>query len=142
MKGIEFYKRILKLLYRSFDDNLTEKEQKQLTEALEKSEKLRQIKEEISALRQEISNSAAQSFKPFFAERVMSRINSLAKEEYAPEVFYKSLRSVFRPLAIACTLIMIVLLSYNLVKGKIISSDEIFYISETALEEILQLPLL
>jgi hypothetical protein len=142
MKGENDKRKFLKLIYRSFDDDLTEKEQEQLAEALEKSEMLQQIKEEISALRKDISNSAAQSFKPFFAERVMSRIDSANKEEYSPDIFYRSLWAVFRPLAIACTVIVIALLSYNLVKGKIISTDEIFYISETAVEEILQLPLL
>jgi len=142
MKGKNDKRKFLKLIYRSFDDDLTEKEQEQLTEALEKSEMLQQIKEETSALRQDVSNSAAQSFEPFFAERVMNRIDSVNKEEYAPDIFYRSLWAVFRPLAIACTLIMIALLSYNLAKGKIISPDEIFYISETAVEEILQLPLL
>ena len=99
MKGKNDKRKFLKLIYRSFDDDLTEKEQEQLTEALEKSEMLQQIKEETSALRQDVSNSAAQSFEPFFAERVMNRIDSVNKEEYAPDIFYRSLWAVFRPLA-------------------------------------------
>lgn len=134
-------KKILKLLYRSFDDDLDAKEQKQLAEALENSEELRKEKEQIEAQRQAISNSAAQSFKPFFAERMMSRIQALGEKENILETFYETLKAAFWRFAATGAVIMIALISINLVIGESLSMDEAFYVSELTFEEILQLPL-
>lgn len=140
-KGINMNKKILKLLYRSFDDDLDAKEQKQLAEALENSEELRKEKEQIEAQRQAISNSAAQSFKPFFAERMMSRIQALGEKENILETFYETLKAAFWRFAATGAVIMIALISINLVIGESLSMDEAFYVSELTFEEILQLPL-
>ena len=141
-KGMPMNKKILKLLYRSFDDDLSEKEQKQLEEALKNSEELRREKKQIEAQRQAISDSAAQSFKPFFAERVMSRIQAIiGEEENTLEAFYETLKSVFRRLAFAAAVIMIALITINLIIGESLSMDKAFYISEFTFEEVLQLPL-
>ena len=134
-------KKILKLLYRSFDDDLDAKEQKQLAEALENSEELRKEKEQIEAQRQAISNSSAQSFKPFFAERMMSRIQALGEKENILETFYETLKAAFWRFAATGAVIMIALISINLVIGESLSMDEAFYVSELTFEEILQLPL-
>lgn len=140
-KGKHIDKKILDLLYRSFDDDLEEKEQNQLAEALKDSEDLRKEKERIEAQRRAVSDSAAQSFKPFFAERVMSRIHALGEKEDTLEAFYESLKAVFRRLAIVGAVVMIALISYNLIIGEGLSPDEAFYVSELTFEEILQLPL-
>lgn len=140
-KGKHIDKKILDLLYRSFDDDLEEKEQNQLAEALKDSEDLRKEKEQIEAQRQAVSASAIQSFKPFFAERVMSRIHALGEKEDTLETFYESFKAVFRRLAIVGTVVMIALISYNLIIGEGLSPDEAFYVSELTFEEILQLPL-
>lgn len=134
-------KKILKLLYRSFDDDLDAKEQKQLAEALENSEELRKEKEQVEAQRRAISNSAAQSFKPFFAERMMSRIQALGEKENILETFYETLKAAFWRFAATGAVIMIALISINLVIGESLSMDEAFYVSELTFEEILQLPL-
>lgn len=139
-KGKEMNKKILGLLYRSFDDDLEEKEQKQLAEALENSKALRQEKEEISAQRQTVSSSAAHSFKPFFMERVMERIN-LAGEKNGLEIFYETLKAVFRRFAIIGAVLLIALILYNLGTGDSLSMDKAFYVSDLTFEEILQLPL-
>ena len=140
-KGMPMNKKILKLLYRSFDDDLSEKEQKQLAEALENSEELRREKEQIKAQRQAVSDSGAQSFKPFFAERVMSRIQAMGEEENTLEAFYETLWAVFRRFAVAAAVILIALITINLIIGESLSMDEAFYISELTFEEVLQLPL-
>lgn len=134
-------KKILKLLYRSFDDDLDAKEQKQLAEALENSEELRKEKEQVEAQRQAISDSAAQSFKPFFAERMMSRIQALGEKENILETFYETFKAAFWRFAATGAVIMIALISINLVIGEGLSMDEAFYVSELTFEEILQLPL-
>lgn len=139
-KGKDMNKKILELLYRSFDSNLDEKEQKQLAEALKNSEELRKEKEQILAQRRTVSDSAERSFKPFFAERLMNRIDSIF-EKNGLEIFYETLKSVFRRFAIVSAVIMIVLISYNLATRDNLSSEEIFYASDVTFEEILDLPL-
>lgn len=134
-------KKILKLLYRSFDADLDEKEQNQLNEALKNSEELRKLKEHIAAQRQAVSTSASQSFKPFFAERVINRINSLSKQGNGLEAFYETLKLAFKRFALAAAIIMLALFSYNLIKGDILPSNEVYYASNATLEEILELPL-
>lgn len=133
-------KNILKLLYRSFDDDLSEKERNELKEALKNSEELRKEREKILAQRKTISESGAQSFKPFFAERVMARIDALS-EKTEIEPFYETLKAVFRPVAIASAVAMVALILYNIGIGDILSSEEVFFASDATFEEILQLPL-
>lgn len=140
-KGKHIDKKILGLLYRSFDSDLDEKEKKLLEEAMKKSEDLRKEKEQIEAQRQAVSSSAIQSFKPFFAEKVMSRIHALGEKEDTLETFYESLKTVFQRFAIVGAVILIALISYNLIIGNGLSPDEAFYVSELTFEEILQLPL-
>lgn len=134
-------KKILKFLYRSFDEDLDEKEQKLLEEALKKSEELRREKEQILAQRQAVSQSAVRSFRPFFAERVMSRINALGKKENALENFYDSLKAMFWRFATIGAVGLIALIIYNLIAGNSLPLEEAFFISDLTFEEILQIPL-
>jgi hypothetical protein len=135
-------KKILKLLYRSFDDDLSKREQRQLEKGLENSTELRKEKERIAAERQAISTGAAQSFKPGFVGRVMRRIQAMAEEKNTLEAFYGILKAVFRRLAVAAAVIMIVLITINLIIGESLSAERAFYTSELTFEEVLQLPLL
>lgn len=139
-KGMDMNEKILKLLYRSFDDDLDDKERNELEKALKKSYELRREREKILAQRKAISESATQSFKPFFAERVMARIDALS-EKTGTETFYETFRAVFRPFAIAGAIAMAALILYNLGIGDILSSEEVFYVSDSTIEEILQLPI-
>ncbi len=133
-------KKIFELLYRSLDDDLSEKEQNLLEKALKDSEELRLEGAKIKEQRQALSESAAQSFKPYFAERVMQRIDSLS-EKNGLEKFYETLKAMFRRFAIAGAVILIALILYNLRIGENISSEEIFYAADTTVEEIRDLPL-
>lgn len=139
-KGMNMNKKILRLLYRSFEEKLEEKEQKQVEEALRRSEELRQEKERIAAMRKAVADSAHRSFKPFFAERVMNRIMAGEKESLMISVF-EPLKAVFQRLAIAAAIIIIVLMVYNLSMGESFSMDEAFYVSELTIEEIFPVPL-
>jgi len=142
-KGMNYSKKIRKLLYHSFDSDLKEKEKKLLEKALESSEQIRHEKEDISHLRQAVADSTVKSFKPFFAERLMKRIVSADnKKEDSLEGFYLSLKLIFKRLAIAGSVIMLLLILYNLKIGDALSSEEAFYVSETAIEEVLQTPFL
>ncbi len=134
-------KKILKLLYRSFDDELGEKEKKQLEKALHKSETLQKERERIILQRQVIADSPQPAFTPYFAERVMGRIESLGEKKNGLETFYVTLLSMFRRLAFAGAAILLILLIYNLRTGDALSTDEIFYSSDNAIEEISDFPL-
>jgi len=128
-------KKILELLYRSFDDVLTPEEQKHLEEALAESVKLQEEKERIAKLRTTISDGATQSFKPFFAEKVIRRIR---EQKIAQETFFESLIYVFRPVAIAAVVLLITLVSYNLIKSDNISLASAFAEPEISLEQVLE----
>lgn len=129
-------KKILELLYQSFDRTLSEKQQKRLDEALKNSEELRQEKNRAIKLRKSASDIAKLSFNPFFAERVLSRIETVQSKN-GLEAFYQSLKVVFRRVAVAGAVVMLVLLLYNFRIGDSLNSDEILYVSDITIEEIL-----
>ena len=141
MKGKDKDKKILKLLYRSLDDDLKDKDQKKLDEALEKSEDLRKEKERVMAQRQAVADSAGRSFGPFFAERVMNRIEGLGQKKNGLEAFYESFMTAFRKVAIVSAAVLVLLISYNVVKSDIVPEDELFFMADTTIEEIFELPL-
>ncbi len=105
-----------------------------LEEALEKSQELRKEKESIINLRKRISESAGQTFGTFFADKVMAQIKS-GQEESGEERFFESLISVFRPVAIAAVMLLLVLLSYNMVSNQEYSVDGAFAYSQGTVEE-------
>jgi len=134
-------KKIHRLLYRSFEYRLSEKEQTILGEALERSPELRLEKERIRRQREMLSQGAALSFGPGFADRVMGRLDGAEIGANGWELFYATLISLFRRFAIAGAVTLLVLLFYNLSLGDKLSSEEIFFASDAAHEELRQLPL-
>lgn len=126
--------KMLELLYKSFDASLTPNEQEELERALIDSEQLREEKEKLTQMRESISSTAKNSFNPFFANRVMQRITS-QKKESNEELFFESLISLFRPMAIAAVLLVVVLTSYNLVTDNFFSSQDSPPLSELSLED-------
>jgi len=125
----------LELLYRSFDDSLTPEEQKQLDEALTHSKALREEKTRIVTMRKAVSGNAARSFKPYFAERVMQRIEKTRQEQTKQDPFFESLLAVFRPVAMGAAVLMIILLTYNMIKSDRLSLAGAFAEPEVTLEE-------
>jgi hypothetical protein len=141
MKGKKPDRKILKLLYRSLDWDLNDTDQKKLDEALGKSEELRKEKEKVLAQRQAVADSAEQSFEPFFAERVMNRIEGMGKKKNGLEAFYESFMAAFRKVAVVSAAVLVLLISYNVIKSDIVPEDELFFVADTTMEEILDLPL-
>jgi hypothetical protein len=133
-------KKFLKLLYRSFDEALSEKDQEFLNAALEDSEELRREKERAAAQRKAITETASPSFKPFFAERVVNKIHSFGYQS-GQESFYESLKILFRRFALVGAALLIALTLYNMQRGDILSSDEMLFAADAAIEEIIDLPL-
>jgi hypothetical protein len=111
-------KKIIELLYRSFDDSLSDEEQNQLTRALSQSAELRKEREQILKLRGAFAGSHAHSFKPFFADRVMNQLKIAQSHKNEAETFFNSLVAVFKPVAIAVAIILFSLLTYNLKQTK------------------------
>ena len=141
MKKKDTDRKVLELLYRSLDNQLKGKDQKKLDEALEKSEELQREKEEVLTQRRVVADSAGQSFGPFFAERVMTRIEGLSQKKNGLEAFYESFIAAFRAVAIVSAAVLVLLISYNVIKSDIVPEDELFFVADTTMEEILDLPL-
>jgi len=106
-------KKLQDLLYRFFDSDLNPEEKKRLEEALSRSKELRQEKEMIASLRENIKGNQNTSFSPFFADKVMATIQSVKKDDES-EKFFDSLFILFRPIAIAATVLIIIIAGYNM----------------------------
>jgi hypothetical protein len=129
-------KKISKLLYLSFDEKLDPDEQGRLEKALTESKALKEEQKRILEMRNIISTTTADSFKPFFAERVMKRILHEKQKTFVINNLFDSLLSVFRPLSLVTLLVIIVILAYNLGTGDSFSLDSAFGIPEYTIENI------
>ncbi len=131
----------MKLLYRSLDEELQGKEKTLLEEALGKSAELRRERERLLEQRRAITEGPRPGFRASFADRVMSRLDSLGERKNGLEAFYESLLMMFRRFALAGALLLLLLLLYNWRVGDVLSSEEMFYASDGTIQEILDLPL-
>jgi len=128
-------KNLQDLLYRSFDSDLNPEEQKMLSEALSQSEKLRQEKEMIASLRENIKGSKTTSFNPFFADRVLENIKS-SEQTNENEKFFESLFVFFRPIAIAATVLIIIIAGYNMSSTGHFSLEGALGIPEVTIDDV------
>jgi hypothetical protein len=140
-QGKIMVKKVKKLLYRSFDEDLSDAEKSNLEKALEGSEELRKDMAEINRQRQALSQNEGVSFEPMFAERVINRLSSPPMLENGLEAFYETFKNMFRKIAIAGAVTMLVLISYNLTIGDQITEEEAFFASDITYEELSRLPL-
>lgn len=132
--------RILELLYRSFDGELSPDERAELESALAGSPELRREQDELLATRRAVKASAAESFGPFFAERVMRSIREEREEEAEGARFLESLQYVFRRVALVAAALVAFLLIYNMNQGGV-SVAAAFGTEETVtIEEVLTAP--
>ena len=134
-------KKLRKLLYLSFDTELTEKEQGILDKALSESEELRNEKSELEKMRASIKEGKRESFGNNFADRVMDRIDVLEVEENEPEIFFTNLMKLFKPVAIIGATAVIVLSSINLYRGNELSLSSVLGIYEQSYNDFLKTPL-
>jgi len=133
-------KRVLQLLYRSFDAELMLEEKQELEAALKMSPQLREERERVIALRESVSAGAAQSFGPFFAERVMRAITSAAEKRNGVETFFASLQLAFRRVALVGAVAILLLLAYNFAKSGYVSVEAAFGMPQETLTEVLESP--
>ena len=121
------------LLLRSFDTPLHESEQRLLENALTSSEELRAQRKEILILRQRLQALKGGTFKPFFPERVMQRLND--PEQSMTGYFI----SVFRSVAITSAALVILCGAYNISQENNFTIDSALGIQHQTLEQILAL---
>jgi len=137
----EMDRKILKLLYRSLDLTLKEKDRRRLDEALEESTELRQHQADLLAVRQAIADGAVRSFRPQFVERTINRIHSGGEAAATEDLLFGAYRTVFRRAAVVGLIILAVLVSYNIVHKDLLPQDAIFYVSDLTIGKILQVPI-
>jgi anti-sigma factor RsiW len=130
---------MLNLLYRSLDGELSPTDQRRLDEALAQSDVLREEKDRVLAMRESLSAGAAQSFKPFFAERVINRLTA-ESEGRGAETFLESLSYVFRRVAFAGALAVIALAIFNIVTSDTVSATAALGVPEITIEEVIETP--
>ena len=106
-------KKLKDLLYRSLDSELNSEEKQTLEKALSQSAELRQEKEMITSLREDIWRCKTTSFNARFADRVMNEI-SLLNQHSENEQFFESLFVFFRPIAIAAVILIMAIAGYNI----------------------------
>ena len=132
--------RILEILYRSFDGELTADEQRELRDALAASEELRREKSQIEKMRQMVSASRQDAFRPFFTERVMRRVAGLREGSNGMWTLQDWLSRVFRRVAVAGAAVAVGLVVLNLVQAEQVSLTAAFGVSDAPIEEMLELP--
>jgi anti-sigma factor RsiW len=132
--------KILELLYRSFDGDLSAREEQALREGLESSEELRRERRRIEAMRGMVSAAGADTFGPYFAERVMTRVAGLREVRNGMATVMDWLPRVFRRVAFVGAMVAAGLVAVNLVQAGGVSLAAVFGISPIPIEEIIELP--
>lgn len=135
--------KIKKLLYRSLDEDLSEKDKKKLENALSQNHELR--KEKAWALKQRrlIAESGSENFEAGFTRRVIAKIAEISpeKDRNQLEPAYELMKDWFQRLAAVGALVLFILIALNLTMKNLTPENEIFYASAAAYEEIQNLPL-
>lgn len=129
------------LLYRSLDGDLTADEQQRLEAALSSSPELCREKNRLEAIRKAVAASGTDSFRPFFAERVMQRIRSTAEEGVEEQTFSRYLSHVFRRVVLAGAAVVIAFVIYNVAASRDVSLSTALGVPEITMEEVLSPPL-
>jgi len=129
-------KDILNLLYRSFDVKLTEEEKHKLEQALQNSDELRREKAQLIAMRKSISESSPKSFSHSFSDQIIHRLEELRESKNDYEIFFDTLFTIFRPVAVATILLMITLVSIKFIKNDEVSLKNTIELSEIYLDEV------
>lgn len=109
--------KLLDLLIRSLDHDLSEEDQVKLENALADSKDLRKEKEQLIRMRKLMATQSLQ-FDDSFTQRVMSRVNQEKKRRIIEFDFMKDLNRVFMRVAISgVAAIVILLLTIYLTAG-------------------------
>ena len=118
------------LLIKSLDSELSVSEDHILQKSLNMSEELRNEREHLLEMRDVLKSEAAKSFSSGFEDRVMAKIQSRQNED-----FTVYLLRVFKPVAIAAILLIIITASLNVWSSEQISLDGVMAINDVSPEE-------
>jgi hypothetical protein len=127
------YQKNLKLLYRSFDQKLKPAEQKRLEQALQTSDELHKVKQDLESLRREISGIQHPPARPFLAERVLNRIRFSDRKASAEERFWETLFYSFRKVAVVTAITVLIVLGFYLANEEVVFADH-----EVEIEDLLE----
>lgn len=137
---MDVHRKILKLLYRSLDAELTEKQRRRLEAELAGSEEFRRERDRILALRKAIAESPGRTFRPGFANRTLARVRSDRPTTSAADLFFENFKSVFQRIAVVSAVLLLALAAYSLTHRDLVPKDAVYYASDVAFGRILQLP--
>jgi hypothetical protein len=131
--------KMLDLLHRSFDQALTDAEQAELDARLADSPELRNQQQRLIDIRNLLQDGAADSFKPFFAARLMNKLKDVRTKQ---EDFFGSLVWSCRLIGLTGALTVVALFAYNSIEEKSISLDALLGLPAITLEDTWQLDIL
>lgn len=134
-------KKILKLLYRSFDAPLGRKARERLERSLAADPELRRTREDLLALRRDAAAARTGAFRPGFAERTLARARSEGLIGGAAPGLFPMFAGLARRFAVVGLIMVIAAVSYLLISGELIPRDSVYYVSSLSLDRILDLPL-
>ena len=126
-------KNLMDLLYRSFDEHLTPDEQELLDKALIDEKDLQNEKRSLEQIRSGVSKTRAKSFSPGFANRIMQSISDTGHE--AGDRLFESIYVLFRPIAIAASIIILVMATINFYKSDTISWESAIVLPEVSVQD-------
>ena len=127
-------KEIEKLVYKSLDSSLSEKESELLNNELQKSSSLRKELKLLIDLRIFAGKSVNPDFKPFFEERLANKLYSQNKNTFSFNEQYSLFSYSFRKFATAAIILLVILVSYNIINGNNYSFENLLGKSGSSIE--------
>jgi len=125
---------IIKILYKSFDNKLSIKEESKLKKSLLSSSELARKKEYIEKLRIELAIYKTKSFSVEFESKVKQKIQS----SLYPQIFiYNELKFAFRKIVYVSALATLVMLGISFINQGYIDFDRILGTQKVKIEDAL-----
>ena len=130
-----------RLLYRSFDEELSADEQNQLKDALGEYPELHEEQERLRKIRVTLSKSSQKSFGPFFVDRVMANVDSIVRTSLNPDNYFEWLFKWFRPVAAVSVTMLLGFVIVNLASAESLSLASALGIESSGVDEVWLTPL-
>lgn len=127
-------KRLLYLLYSSFEKELSENEKLELAEGLQNNPDFQKQNARLQNMRQMLKSSHGKPFAGDFADRVLNQVRSINSEE---ENLFNSIIMSFRRFAVVSTAAILILVFNNIISGKELSIDSLLALPQISLENTL-----
>ncbi len=118
------------LLIKSLDSDLSPEERFILDRALQQSAELQAEKAHLLNLRRSLKSEAAKTFHQGFEDRVMARIQHETEAALTNSLFH-----IFRPVAVAAVLLIVITVSINVFSSDHLSIESILTLSDISPDE-------